>query len=118
MFVQAYVHHIRRAQHFVYIENQYFLGSCFEWADSKDVGCSHTVCAELTQKICAKIRARERFTAYVVQPMFPEGDPYSGARAPAPCARHAGLNAALGARARRSARAQAGPCCRALAQGK
>lgn len=76
---QAYVHHIRRAQHFVYIENQYFLGSCFEWAASKDVGCSHTVCAELTQKICAKIRAGERFTAYVVQPMFPEGDPYAGA---------------------------------------
>jgi hypothetical protein len=80
--MQAYVHHIRRAKHFVYVENQYFLGSCYEWEKCRDVGCHHTVCAELTEKICSKIRAREPFAAYIVQPMFPEGDPYAGARLP------------------------------------
>jgi len=28
---KAYIHHIRRAKHFIYIENQYFLGSCHMW---------------------------------------------------------------------------------------
>jgi phospholipase D1/2 len=63
----------------VYIENQYFLGSCYNWAEAQDVGCDHTVCAELVYKIVCKIRAGQRFAAYIVQPMFPEGDPYSGA---------------------------------------
>lgn len=33
--VQAYVHLIRRAEKFVYIENQYFLGSCYMWRSDK-----------------------------------------------------------------------------------
>lgn len=31
---EAYVHHIRRAKNFIYIENQYFLGSSHNWYDS------------------------------------------------------------------------------------
>jgi phospholipase D1/2 len=73
------VHHIRRAKRFVYIENQYFLGSCFMWAEGRDVGANHTIQAELTEKICAKIRAKERFVAYVTTPMYPEGVPSAGA---------------------------------------
>jgi len=34
----AYVNAIRGAQHFIYIENQYFLGSSFNWDSHKDVG--------------------------------------------------------------------------------
>jgi hypothetical protein len=34
----AYVNAIRGAQHFIYIENQYFLGSSFNWSSHKDVG--------------------------------------------------------------------------------
>jgi len=34
----AYVNAIRGAQHFIYIENQYFLGSSFNWDSNKDIG--------------------------------------------------------------------------------
>jgi phospholipase D1/2 len=34
---------------------------------------------ELALKIASKIRAKERFAVYIVVPMWPEGDPNSGA---------------------------------------
>jgi phospholipase D1/2 len=34
----AYVNAIRAAQHFIYIENQYFIGSSFNWDSNKDIG--------------------------------------------------------------------------------
>lgn len=34
---------------------------------------------ELALKIASKIRANERFAIYIVLPMWPEGDPKSGA---------------------------------------
>jgi phospholipase D1/2 len=34
----AYVNAIRAAQKFIYIENQYFLGSSFNWDSHKDLG--------------------------------------------------------------------------------
>lgn len=34
----AYVQAIRSAQHFIYIENQYFIGSSFAWSDYKNAG--------------------------------------------------------------------------------
>lgn len=34
----AYIKAIRCAQHFVYIENQYFLGSSYNWPDYKTAG--------------------------------------------------------------------------------
>lgn len=34
---------------------------------------------ELALKIAGKIRANERFAVYIVLPMWPEGDPNSGA---------------------------------------
>lgn len=36
----AYVQAIRSAQHFIYIENQYFLGSSYAWPSYKDAGFS------------------------------------------------------------------------------
>ncbi|KAE8055226.1 hypothetical protein FH972_012081 [Carpinus fangiana] len=54
----AYVNAIRAAQKFIYIENQFFLGSSFNWDSHKDI-------------------ANERFSAYIVIPMRPEGDPTS-----------------------------------------
>jgi len=77
----AYIHAIRRAKNFIYIENQYFLGSSFAWqADDinvNDVGALHLIPKELSLKICSKIRAGEKFTVYVVVPMWPEGIPES-----------------------------------------
>ncbi|XP_058074449.1 phospholipase D alpha 1 isoform X1 [Magnolia sinica] len=77
----AYIHAIRRAKDFIYIENQYFLGSSFGWkADGikvEDIGALHIIPKELSLKIVSKIEAGERFTVYVVIPMWPEGLPGS-----------------------------------------
>ncbi|KAL1814457.1 hypothetical protein DCAR_0518606 [Daucus carota subsp. sativus] len=78
----AYIHAIRRAKNFIYIENQYFLGSSFGWNSEdikdEDIGALHLIPKELSLKIVSKIEAGERFTVYVVLPMWPEGIPESG----------------------------------------
>ncbi|XP_075479863.1 phospholipase D alpha 1 [Primulina tabacum] len=77
----AYIHAIRRAKDFIYIENQYFLGSCFGWDGHdikvEDIGAMHLIPKELSLKIVSKIEAGERFTVYIVVPMWPEGIPES-----------------------------------------
>ncbi|KAJ6394595.1 hypothetical protein OIU77_023743 [Salix suchowensis] len=77
----AYINAIRRAKNFIYIENQYFLGSSFSWsADDikpEDISALHLIPKELSLKIVSKIEAGERFTVYVVVPMWPEGIPES-----------------------------------------
>ncbi|KAL8099018.1 hypothetical protein AgCh_031646 [Apium graveolens] len=77
----AYIHAIRRAKNFIYIENQYFLGSSFGWNSEDiidaDVNALHLIPKELSLKIVSKIEAGERFTVYVVVPMWPEGLPES-----------------------------------------
>lgn len=77
---RAYIHQIRSAKHFIYFENQYFLGSSHMWESSQRGGFSgHLVAIELAEKICSKIRRGERFAAYISIPLFPEGAPDSGA---------------------------------------
>ncbi|KAJ3686417.1 hypothetical protein LUZ61_015581 [Rhynchospora tenuis] len=71
----AYVNAIRAAQHFIYIENQYFLGSSFNWDSNKDIGANNLIPIEIALKIVNKIKANERFAAYIVIPMWPEGKP-------------------------------------------
>ncbi|KAL3619342.1 Phospholipase D beta 1 [Castilleja foliolosa] len=73
----AYVKAIRAAQHFIYIENQYFLGSSYNWSNYKDLGANNLIPMEIALKIASKIRARERFSVYIVVPMWPEGVPTS-----------------------------------------
>lgn len=77
----AYINAIRRAKNFIYIENQYFLGSSFAWNSTdikvEDVGALHLIPKELSMKIVSKIEAGERFTVYIVVPMWPEGIPES-----------------------------------------
>ncbi|KAL7255616.1 hypothetical protein ACSBR1_009701 [Camellia fascicularis] len=73
----AYIQAIRSAQHFIYIENQYFIGSSYAWPSYENAGVDNLVPMELALKIASKIRARERFAVYVVIPMWPEGDPTS-----------------------------------------
>ncbi|XP_010500864.1 PREDICTED: phospholipase D alpha 2-like isoform X1 [Camelina sativa] len=78
----AYIHAIRRAKDFIYIENQYFLGSSFAWsADGikpEEINALHLIPKELSLKIVSKIKAGEKFKVYVVVPMWPEGIPESG----------------------------------------
>ncbi|KAK1281825.1 Phospholipase D alpha 1 [Acorus calamus] len=77
----AYINAIRRAKTFIYIENQYFLGSSFGWKPDgikvEDIEALHLIPKELSLKIVSKIEAGERFTVYVVVPMWPEGVPES-----------------------------------------
>ncbi|KAH6830791.1 phospholipase D beta 1 [Perilla frutescens var. hirtella] len=75
----AYVKAIRSAQHFIYIENQYFIGSSYNWSQYKDVGANNLIPMEIALKIAEKIRAHERFAAYIVVPMWPEGNPTGAA---------------------------------------
>ncbi|CAN6210736.1 unnamed protein product [Urochloa humidicola] len=76
--IQAgYIEAIRRARRFLYIENQYFLGGCASWSAEEDrgAGCLNLVPVEVALKAAAMIRRGERFAAYVVTPMWPEGVP-------------------------------------------
>jgi len=73
------VYHIRRAQHAVYIESQYFLSSAQMWSSDSKAKCGNLIAAELMLKICQKIEDGERFAAYILVPMWPEGIPDSGA---------------------------------------
>ncbi|KAL7613052.1 hypothetical protein Lser_V15G04985 [Lactuca serriola] len=74
---KAYIQAIRSAKKFIYIENQYFLGSSYGWLSHKDAGADHLIPMEITLKITSKIRANERFAVYIIIPMWPEGHPTS-----------------------------------------
>ncbi|CAI9265235.1 unnamed protein product [Lactuca saligna] len=72
----AYIQAIRSAQHFIYIENQYFIGSSYAWS-YENAGADNLIPMELALKIASKIKQNERFSVYVVIPMWPEGVPTS-----------------------------------------
>jgi phospholipase D1/2 len=48
----------RNAQNFLYVENQYFMGSAYEWGEDSQTLCNHTIPAEIVAKIVNKIRVR------------------------------------------------------------
>ncbi|KAG7970064.1 hypothetical protein I3843_07G062500 [Carya illinoinensis] len=75
----GYIQAIRSAKHFIYIENQYFIGSSYAWPSYENAGADNLIPMELALKIASKIRANERFAVYIVIPMWPEGDPKSSA---------------------------------------
>jgi len=74
----AYVAAIRSAERFVYVENQYFIGGSYAWPSYRNSGACNLVPMEIALKVASKVRAGEPFTAYVVMPMWPEGNPGSG----------------------------------------
>ncbi|XP_010262168.1 PREDICTED: phospholipase D alpha 4 [Nelumbo nucifera] len=74
---EAYVEAIRRAEKFIYIENQYFMGSCHLWDTDRHSGCGNLIPVEIAVKVVNKIKAKERFAVYIVIPMWPEGIPES-----------------------------------------
>ncbi|XP_045620568.1 uncharacterized protein [Procambarus clarkii] len=75
---RAYVHHIRRSKRFIYLENQYFLGSAHGWL-VQDAKCPHLIPIEITTRIINAIKVGEDFRVYIVVPLHPEGDPTSTA---------------------------------------
>ncbi|KAI3966409.1 hypothetical protein MKW92_037897 [Papaver armeniacum] len=74
---EAYVEAIRRAERFIYIENQYFIGGCHMWEKDRNCGCNNLIPVEIALKVVKKIKAKERFAVYIVIPMRPEGLPNS-----------------------------------------
>ena len=72
---QCMIRQIRNAQRYIYMENQYFLGSAYAWKDDCGTLSHHLIPSEITQRIIKKIESGEQFKCYVVIPMFPEGDP-------------------------------------------
>ncbi|RDY09502.1 Phospholipase D alpha 4, partial [Mucuna pruriens] len=74
---EAYVEAIRRAERFIYIENQYFIGGCHWWKKDRHSGCTNLIPIEIALKVVSKIKAKERFAVYIVIPMWPEGEPES-----------------------------------------
>ena len=75
--MRSMVHQIRNAKNFIYMENQYFLGSAYDWEEGNDTLAHHIVPTEIARKITDKINAEEDFKAYILIPMFPEGIPSS-----------------------------------------
>ncbi|MFN0130959.1 MAG: phospholipase D-like domain-containing protein [Phycisphaerales bacterium] len=76
----AQVQAIRQAERHIYIESQYFIGSGSMWSTPRGT-VAHLVPKAITDRIIEKIDAKEPFHAYVVVPMFPEGDPGSAVNA-------------------------------------
>ena len=75
--MRCMVQQIRNAKNFVYMENQYFLGSAYEWVEDQSTVCHNLIPIEITYRIVENINAGETFRAYILIPMFPEGDPAS-----------------------------------------
>lgn len=74
----AYIQAIRRAKRFLYIENQYFLGSSHMWEPGfRDESAAQLIPLEIALKIASKIRAGEEFSVFVVNPLWPDGAPAS-----------------------------------------
>nr|GMD67058.1 phospholipase D delta-like [Ipomoea batatas] len=62
---KAYIQEIRSAQNFIYIENQYFLGSSYAWPSYEDAGADHLIPMELAMKVVSKIRASQRKVCHI-----------------------------------------------------
>jgi len=73
----AYINAIRNSKRFLYIENQYFMGSCFAWERHQNVGSEHRIPYEIALKISNRIEKGKPYAVYVVVPMYPEGEPKS-----------------------------------------
>ena len=68
----AYIRMIEEAQRFLYVETQYLIGSGGKW-DRASV--SNQIPEKIVEKILEKIKESSPFHAYIVLPLFPEGDP-------------------------------------------
>ncbi|HWE25282.1 MAG TPA: phospholipase D-like domain-containing protein [Myxococcales bacterium] len=70
MYEQAIDH----AENFIYIENQYVIGSGARWG--RDT-IANDIPERIVNKIVSKAERNQPFHVYLVMPMFPEGDPTS-----------------------------------------
>ena len=64
-----------QAEHFLYFENQYWLGGSGEWQSLETANiCRHLVPIEIALKVSERILEGQHFAAYCVIPLFPEGE--------------------------------------------
>mmetsp|Transcript_10411 Transcript_10411/g.42328 ORF Transcript_10411/g.42328 Transcript_10411/m.42328 type:complete len:1086 (-) Transcript_10411:53-3310(-) len=75
---KAYITAIRNCKRFIYIENQYFMGSAHHWNGNGTV-CYNLIPYEIATRIARSIDEHQPIYAYIVVPLFPEGLPDSGA---------------------------------------
>jgi len=76
---EAYVNSILTADRFIYIETQYFIGSGKLWSRNKSNSVDNRIPEAIVTQIIKKVKSGDDFHAYVVMPMFPEGEPLKGA---------------------------------------
>jgi len=67
--MKAYVSLIKHAQHFVYIENQFFMTSC----STKSHNIANTIGAAIQARIVKAIRRREKFRVVIFVPEHQDG---------------------------------------------
>lgn len=78
----SYLNAISHANRFIYIETQYLIGSGDRWGSAARSSVANKVPGAIVDKIVDCIKNGLEFHAYLVIPMFPEGDPL-GAATPA-----------------------------------
>lgn len=69
----AYVHYTRASNRFIYIEQQYFIGSSNQWLVDGHKDATNLIPHELALKIVQGILTGNFLRAYILIPMFPEG---------------------------------------------
>ena len=67
----AYLHAIRQAQKFIYIENQFFISYSEGWNDKPDPKYPYKVSNPVAKMLVDQIKARKIYV-YVVLPLYPE----------------------------------------------
>lgn len=79
--LEKYVDAIRKAEKFIYIETQYFIGSGGKWVATQNRRSSvaNELPHELVKKISDKHNAGSDFHVYLIVPLFPEGKPMDAA---------------------------------------
>jgi phospholipase D1/2 len=68
---KAYLYAIKRAQHFIYIENQYFISSI------NRIRPKNRVADALYRRLQKAIRDKEKFRVIILIPVYPAGDLFS-----------------------------------------
>jgi phospholipase D1/2 len=73
----AYQQAIGQAEKFIYIENQYLIGSGQRWQGKKST-ITNNIPERIVNKILERANAGKPFHVYIIKPMFPEGKPLDG----------------------------------------
>eukprot|EP00755_Sulcionema_specki_P030884 Sspe_Gene.95394::Locus_67698_Transcript_1_1_Confidence_1.000_Length_2476::g.95394::m.95394/K01115/PLD1_2; phospholipase D1/2 len=77
---QAWLTAIERSERFLYIENQYFMGSSDYWKGGRSSNTPRNrIPIAIVDRILRAIRERKEYCAYICIPLHPEGLPDAGA---------------------------------------